>query len=145
MTASPSASASHGDGQPLETSSDLVEQARLESAGPDVSPDSPRLWAQVRGEINLHNAPELRGDLLKLVEAHQPRKLILNLADVPYMDSSAIAVLVETLKATRRNGGRVYLTQLQDRVAGLLRIARLDSIFHLVQTDDEAREDRAST
>jgi len=61
---------------------------------------------------------------------------VLNLSQVPYMDSSAIAVMVETLQKLRKFGGKLYLTNLQPRVKGLLEIARLDSIF--VITADEA-------
>ena len=48
------------------------------------------------------------------------------------MDSSAIAVLVEALQKIRKTGGRIFLTNLQPRVKGLLEIARLGSIFVIV-------------
>ena len=92
-----------------------------------------------RGEIDLHNSPELRTALLDvLLEDTQPKQLVLNLAQVPYMDSSAIAVLVEALQKMRKTGGKIYLTNLQPRVKGLLEIARLDSIF-VDRRQDEAR------
>jgi anti-sigma B factor antagonist len=92
----------------------------------------------VRGEIDLHNSPELRTALLNMLNERQPKKLILNLGQVPYMDSSAIAVLVEALQKLRKTGGKIYLTQLQPRVKGLLEIARLDSIFAIVASDEDA-------
>ncbi len=92
----------------------------------------------IRGEIDLHNSPELRTHLLKLLTPKAPRSLILNLASVPYMDSSAIAVFVETLQRLRRTGGRVMLTDLQPRVKGLLEIARLDSIFIVAKDEADA-------
>ena len=63
---------------------------------------------------------------------------MLNLAQVPYMDSSAIAVLVELLQKIRKNSGRVFLTNLQPRVKGLLEIARLGSIFGIVNDEADA-------
>ena len=93
--------------------------------------DGKVLVAKIKGEITLHNSPALRADLLKLVEDGKPKHAVLDLAGVPYMDSSAIAVLVEVLKAVRGGGGKVYLTDLQKRVDGLLHIARLDSIFEM--------------
>src|SRR5688500_11333831 len=117
----------------LTTASDLVKEAtRHEADG------RPLPYARIEGEINLHNSPALRADLLKLVEDEQPKVVVLNLAEVPYMDSSAIAVLVEVLKAVRADDGQVHLTHLQQRVAGLLHIARLDSIFILNDTDEAA-------
>jgi anti-sigma B factor antagonist len=113
----------------LRTDTDLVPTARTEGDA---------LLATVRGEIDLHNSPELRTALLDLLTRANPKKLILNLSQVPYMDSSAIAVLVEMLQKLRRAGGKICLTNLQPRVKGLLEIARLDSIFMLVATEEEA-------
>jgi anti-sigma B factor antagonist len=93
--------------------------------------------ADARGDIDLHNSPELRSAILAILAEGIPKRLILNLSQVPYMDSSAIAVLVEALQKLRRTGGRVMLVGLQPRVRGLLEIARLDTIFVLA-ADEEA-------
>ena len=113
----------------LDTQTDLVPSARQED---DV------VFASIHGEIDLHNSPELRDAMIDVLLRGNPKKLILNLADVPYMDSSALAVLVESLKRMQRIGGRVFLFNLQPRVKGLLEIARLDTIFHLVKDEAEA-------
>jgi anti-anti-sigma factor len=86
---------------------------------------------EIEGEIDLHNSPELRDALLGVLLPHATKKLILNLARVPYMDSSAIAVFVEALQKLRPVGGTIRLTNLQPRVRGLLEIARLDAIFEM--------------
>lgn len=93
--------------------------------------------AAISGEVDLNNSPELRTTLLGLLSRHSPRKLVLNLAKVPYMDSSAIAVLVELLRKLGK-GGKLILTELQPRVKGLLEIARLDSIFLIAKDEQEA-------
>jgi len=92
----------------------------------------------IHGEIDLHNSPSLRASLLDTLRRWQPKKLVLNMSLVPYVDSSAIAVLVEILKEMRRIGGRVMLAELQPRVKGLLEIARLDSIFVIAKDEAEA-------
>ncbi len=94
--------------------------------------------AEARGEIDLHNSPELRSALLRILAKGLPRRLILNLSQVPYMDSSAVAVLVEALQKLRPSGGRVMLVGLQPRVKGLLEIARLDTIFVLAADEQQA-------
>jgi len=113
----------------LRTHSELIPAARKEGDAVIVS---------VRGEIDLQNSPELRTELLDLVVKHSPQRLVLNLAQVPYMDSSAIAVLVEALQKLRKTGGKLCLTNLQPRVKGLLEIARLDSIFVITADETEA-------
>lgn len=113
----------------LKTASDLVPSARQEDQ---------TVIASIRGEIDLHNSPELRTELLDLLMKTSARKLVLNLSQVPYMDSSAIAVLVELLQKLRKSGGKIYLTNLQPRVRGLLEIARLNTIFVLAADEAEA-------
>jgi anti-sigma B factor antagonist len=94
------------------------------------------LIAAVRGEIDLHNSPKLRIRLLHLLDENTPAKLILNLAEVPYMDSSGVAVLVEMLRRLRKTQGTVTLAALQPRVRGILEIAQLTTVFPIVP--DEA-------
>ncbi len=113
----------------FKTSSDLVPTARQEGDA---------LIITVHGEIDLHSSPELRTDLLALLQKTNAQRLILNLEGVPYMDSSAIAVLVEALQKLRKTGGKVILTNLQPRVKGLLEIARLHSIFGIAADEAEA-------
>lgn len=92
------------------------------------------------GEIDLHASPDLRTTLLSLIQQTQAKTIIFVLSKVPYMDSSAIAVMVETLQRVRKSGGKVVLVDLQPRVKGLLEIARLNTIFPIVSTLDEARK-----
>jgi anti-sigma B factor antagonist len=96
------------------------------------------LVLHIKGDIDLHASPDLRTEILSLLQKHAPKKLILNLTQVPYMDSSAIAVLVEALQKVRKTGGKVCLTNLQPRVKGLLEIARLNSIFIVCANETEA-------
>ena len=113
----------------LSPHSDLISAARQTGDA---------LVLAIRGEIDLHNSPELRGAMLDLMSRTNPKRLVLDLGQVPYMDSSAIAVMVEALQKLRKIGGRVFLLNLQPRVKGLLEIARLVSIFTLAKDEQEA-------
>jgi anti-sigma B factor antagonist len=113
----------------LKTTSRLVPSARK---------DGDAVVVAVRGEVDLNNSPELRGELFAILQKHAPKRVVLNLGEVPYMDSSAVAVLVETLQKVRKTGGKVYLTNLQPRVQGLIEIARLGTIFVLAKDEAEA-------
>lgn len=90
------------------------------------------LVVTVAGEVDLNNSPELRDILMDLVCAHRPARVVLDLALVPYMDSSAVAVLVELLRKVGRGG--VTLKGVQPRVRGILEIARLNTIFHVAES-----------
>jgi anti-sigma B factor antagonist len=110
-----------------EAADDILRNQRSEGAF---------LLASVHGEIDLHNSPDLRGRLLRMLEGKKPEKVILNLGDVPYMDSSAIAVLVETMQRLRPHKGKIILTNLQPRVKSLIEIAKLQMVFGIAA--DEA-------
>src|SRR5258706_13768930 len=84
----------------LKTTSKLVPAARKEGDA---------LVASINGEIDLNNSPELRAALMGLLARSPSKKVVLNLAQVPYMDSSAVAVLVELLR--KLNGGKNFLSR----------------------------------
>src|SRR5688572_29317388 len=113
----------------LRTSSDLVPAARMEGDA---------LVVSIRGEIDLHNSTDLRTELLDLLAKQSPMRLILNVSQVPYMDSSAIAVLVEALQKMRKTGGKVLLADPQPRVRSLLDIARLAGLFTICIDEADA-------
>ena len=116
----------------------MPESKDINTVVPSIRHVGSAVVATLRGEIDLHNSPNVRAVLLKFLDENKPGRLVLNLAGVPYMDSSAIAVLVEALQRMRKTGGKIYLTNLQPRVKGLLEIARLDSIFSVVATEEDA-------
>jgi len=88
------------------------------------------LRVDVVGEVTYRTAPDLRALLASALQ-QQPDRLAVDLSAVPYLDSSGIAVLVETLQAQRRRGHKLILSGLQPRVRGLFEISRLESLFGL--------------
>jgi anti-anti-sigma factor len=113
----------------LKTISPLIPAARREGDA---------LVLALRGEIDLNNSPDLRSEVLSLLAKSSPKRVIFNLGEVPYMDSSALAVLVEAMQKMRKLGGKVHLTNLQPRVKGLIEIARLGTIFVIGKDEAEA-------
>ncbi len=117
------------ESQTIETNSTVVPTARRVGES---------IVAVVKGDVDLKTSPMLRTALLALIKDKIPERLILDLSSTSYMDSSAIAVLVEMLQKARKVQGKVCLIQLQPRVKGLLEIARLDSIFVIAKDEAEA-------
>ena len=89
------------------------------------------------GEIDLNASPILRQEL-KRVQTSRPQRLIVNLAAVPYMDSSGVATLVEAMQIARKNSTRLVLCGMQDKVRSIFEIARLDTVFTIVTDVDGA-------
>lgn len=91
------------------------------------------------GEIDLSRAPSLRHHL-KEAQAAKPGTLVIDLAEVPYMDSSGVATLVEAMQIARRNKSRIILCSMQERVKSIFEIARLDAVFTIVENREIALE-----
>ena len=89
------------------------------------------------GDIDLYNSPKVRETFNSLVDKKESRILV-NLSNVNYMDSSALATLIEALQNTTKYSGKLVLTGLKDSVKNLFEIARLDNIFKIYTTKNEA-------
>ena len=94
---------------------------------------------ELSGELDYHSSPELREKLTELTVKQAP-KILVNLGDVDYMDSSGIATFVEAFQKAKRYQGRLILAALTPTVRGVFEIAKLDSIFEITPTVAEAVE-----
>jgi anti-sigma B factor antagonist len=89
------------------------------------------------GKITLgEGSAILRTTIRELIERGH-RKILLNLADVDYIDSSGIGELVSAYTAVRTVSGEMKLLQLTRRVHDILQITRLVTVFD-VQSEEEA-------
>jgi anti-sigma B factor antagonist len=89
------------------------------------------------GKITLgEGSAVLRRTVRELIDRGD-RKILLNLADVDYIDSSGIGELVSAYTAVRNVSGELKLLQLTRRVHDILQITRLFTVFD-VQSDEDA-------
>ena len=68
-----------------------------------------------------------------------PRRLVLNLSDVPYIDSIGLAAIVQAYTSTRRHGGDLKLLHVRGRNRQVLTITRLLTVFEAYDSEDEAQ------
>jgi anti-sigma B factor antagonist len=88
------------------------------------------------GKITLgEGGMTLRDEVRKLVAAGQ-KKIVLNLAEVNYIDSSGLGELVSAYTAVKNAGGELKLLNLTSKVRDLLVITKLVTVFDV--KDDEA-------
>lgn len=105
----------------------------------DIRRDASTVEVQLRGEIDLRNSPRLRSALVE-VAGLRPKRVILDLSNVSYVDSSGMGTIVEFRRKLDPAGGALILAGLQPRVRSVLEITRLDHFFRLAETIDEARK-----
>lgn len=95
----------------------------------------------VSGRITLgEGSSSLRESIRELLNKGQ-RKILLNLADVSYIDSSGIGELVSGYTSVANQGGKLKLVNLTKRVRDLLQITKLYTVFEVF--DDEAEAVRS--
>jgi anti-sigma B factor antagonist len=79
----------------------------------------------------------LREAVTKLADAGKT-KILLNLADVPYVDSAGLGEIVRTYTTVSRKGGKLKLLNLTKKIQDLLSITKLLTVFETYESEDEA-------
>jgi len=78
----------------------------------------------------------LRDAVTRLVDSGVT-KLLLNLADVPYVDSAGLGEIVRCYTTASRKGGSLKLINLTKKIQDLLSITKLLTVFEVYETEDE--------
>jgi len=109
--------------------------------GADLTMDTRRegeaVVVALRGEVTVFSSPTLRDQLYKVMDS-RPARVVLDLSEVQYVDSSGVATFVEALRQIRSRDGEMVLARVSDRVRGVIEIARLDTLFPMAETVEEA-------
>ena len=90
----------------------------------------------VAGRITLGEGSSALRDTLRDLVSKGQKKILLNLGEVSYIDSSGIGELVSGFTTVTNNGGQLKLLNLNKRVKDLLQITKLYTVFDV--HEDEA-------
>jgi anti-sigma B factor antagonist len=96
-----------------------------------------RFVAAVRGEIDLFTAPDLKTSLVGALDAGRTR-LVVDLSETTFLDSTALGVLISVLKRLRTRDGVMTIVNTESSIAKTFEITGLDQIFTIAETRDEA-------
>jgi anti-sigma B factor antagonist len=91
----------------------------------------------LKGEIDLHVSPAINASLQTMLKK-KPKRLVVDLSRVSYIDSSGLAVLIEAMQNVQEYGGKFALAGLQETVRTIFEIARLDQFFQIFPDVDAA-------
>src|SRR6476469_3396358 len=91
----------------------------------------------LRGEIDLHVSPGIELSLAG-VTAKRPAHIVVDLTEVTFVDSSGLAVLIHGMQDVQKYGGKFAIVGLQETVRPIFEIARLDQVFQIFPTVDDA-------
>jgi anti-sigma B factor antagonist len=90
------------------------------------------------GRITLGEGSSTLRDSLKELVAKGEKKILLNLGDVTYIDSSGIGELVSGFTTVTNGGGSLKLLGLNKRVKDLLQVTKLYTVFEAFEDEAEA-------
>ncbi len=92
-----------------------------------------RIDGKIIGDAVLQLQQEMQQQL-----EHSGGFLVLDIAEVPLMDSSALGTIVATLQSVKQNNGKIVLLNPQKSVKNVLSITRLDTVFEVFTDEGEA-------
>jgi anti-sigma B factor antagonist len=95
------------------------------------------------GRITLGEGTSTLRDAIKSIVEGGSKKVLLNLGEVNYIDSSGIGELVSAFTTVTNQGGQLKLLNLNKRIQDLLQITKLYTVFEV--HDDEAASIRSFT
>lgn len=91
---------------------------------------------ELAGRFDAYEEPQVKQWLAREA-ASAPAQLIVNLSEVSFVDSTALATLVQGMKHCREQNGDLYLCHLQQPVRIIFELTRLDKAFKIF-TDEAA-------
>src|SRR6187397_516938 len=92
----------------------------------------------LKGRVMLGEGDEILKDKVNSLLNQGRKKLVLNLADVPYIDSAGLGEIVRTFTTVSRQGGSLKLLSLTKRITDLLAITKLLTVFETHDNEADA-------
>ena len=92
----------------------------------------------LKGRVTLGEGDELLKDKVNSLINQGQKKVVLNLAEVPYIDSAGLGDIVRTYTTVSRQGGSLKLLNLTKRITDLLSITKLLTVFETFESENDA-------
>jgi anti-sigma B factor antagonist len=92
----------------------------------------------LQGKIMIGEGDEALRDAVNKAIDSGKNKLVLNLAEVPYVDSAGLGELVRCYSTVNKKGGKLKLLNLTKKIQDLLAITKLLTVFETFDSEDEA-------
>jgi anti-sigma B factor antagonist len=92
----------------------------------------------LKGKITLGEGDEALREKINQLIGQNKKRILLNLAEVPYIDSAGLGEVVRTYTTVSRQGGQLKLVNLTKRITDLLSITKLLTVFEAFDSEPEA-------
>lgn len=95
---------------------------------------------QLRGPLRMGPAVDSLRQTMEEAIANGDARMVINLAEVPMIDSSGIGLLVRFLASTKQRGGNIKLVKPSKFAVQTLRLVGVLNLFEIYDNDDAATE-----
>ena len=92
----------------------------------------------LHGKLTIGDGDELLKDKINSLVQQGHTKIVLNLGDVPYVDSAGLGQMVSSYRTVTRSGGSLRLLNLTARIREVLTITKLLTVFDTYESESEA-------
>ena len=107
------------------------------NCGFEVEEGEASLVLTLYGEIDHHSAVQIRTEMDALLLERQPKKVVLNLSNIEFMDSSGLGLIMGRYSLMQKLGGELTLKHPHER---LLKIFTLAGLQRIITIEDEEKE-----
>jgi anti-sigma B factor antagonist len=94
----------------------------------------------LKGKILIGEGIDVLRDSINETISEQETKVLLNFAEVPYLDSTGLGEVVRSYTSIKKTGGVVKIVNLTNKVRDLLSVTKLITVFDTFENEDKAIE-----
>jgi anti-sigma B factor antagonist len=94
----------------------------------------------LKGKILIGDGIDVLRDSINSTISEQETKVLLNFAEVPYLDSTGLGEVVRSYTSIKKAGGVVKIVNLTNKVKDLLSVTKLITVFDTFEDEDKAIE-----
>jgi anti-sigma B factor antagonist len=106
----------------------------------DVKKTGGNVVMAIKGEIDLYSVKQLKENVANVMEDEKQAKIIMDLEQVKYIDSTGLGILIGIRRRCMEKGGELVLVFNSDRIKNLFTITGLQNVFTICKSLDEAAQ-----
>ncbi len=82
----------------------------------------------ISGEVDIYTSQSLKEKLYSVIESNKC-DLLIDCSELNYIDSTGLGIFVGSLKKVKENNGKIYISNLKEKIKKLFVITGLDKLF----------------
>lgn len=106
----------------------------------DIKKDNELILVSLEGNLMSKQQIQSLLDEIEFYFNEGLKKIIINLSEMQYMNSTGLSILINIFTQARNKGGEVVITNIPEKINQLLVITKLNSIFNIEETVEDAKK-----